>query len=384
LSISPLTPSGNALPDATGMPDSALDTSLATVPTPIRATGTPAVSSNKASVASITPVGNEAPRGLNMSQTGLALADGVDKFSEKLRFAAANGNIDRLDELLSLESFAPATLSDALFEAVKGRKVEAVTKLLSRGADVHAFHDGRTMLGRMMDEASDITSLGVVAALLEHIDSSLKHIVPRSPELWSQPRLSSCSDEDLAVVSRLLYNVEREHVSGDGLETHALHHGLRYCGHSMTPGVIHGLLDAGADLNRKLGKDRISALGIAVQLNSASIVRLMIKAGADIHNSDALGNTALHLAAYSLNVDAVRMLVTLGAIHDEPNREGNTAQSIYLDARKRNGQQRSGFQQVADHVLFGIESMGREDPLHVSWEPADCDSYRKLRMPGRV
>lgn len=323
----------------------------------------------------------KALRRMNMIHSAVSIGIGIASISDKLKFAAANGRIDSLHEMLGLGLFSPASLSDALFHAVTGRHVAAIEVLLFHGANVHACHEGQTLLSRMIEDVATIDDLDVLTVLLEHIDFKSENTAPDRPELRRQSGTLPCSDAELDLISRLLHSTDIEDVPGDDIATSALHHGLQSGEFSLTPGIINGLVYIGADLNLRLGEDQVSALMLAAQVNLPDTVRLMIQLGADVHLADALGNTALHAAAFNLNVDAVRILVKAGALHDEPNQEGATAQSLYKIARQLECQSRSDFRQAAENLLFGIRPLREEDPLHVSWEPADCDSYRELPMP---
>ena len=57
----------------------------------------------------------------------------------------------------------------------------------------------------------------------------------------------------------------------------------------------------------------VSALHLAAQFSSASVVKVILKSGADINARDSYQQTPLHYAAQHNNVEVVRMLIERGA-----------------------------------------------------------------------
>jgi|GEM_PF-5825225 len=86
------------------------------------------------------------------------------------------------------------------------------------------------------------------------------------------------------------------------------------------------LIDGGADVNAAW-PDGISALMIAVQKNIACAVDTLIARGADIHQCDTAGNTALIHACRVLeeNTPVIYLLLEKGAKADAQNSAGVTA-----------------------------------------------------------
>ncbi|MEM8631100.1 MAG: ankyrin repeat domain-containing protein [Pseudomonadota bacterium] len=80
--------------------------------------------------------------------------------------------------------------------------------------------------------------------------------------------------------------------------------------------VVDYLLDAGADINAKAkdGPYASSPLDYAAQAGAADAITLLLKNGYPINTAnEATGITALHLAVFNAQADAVRVLIGAGA-----------------------------------------------------------------------
>lgn len=105
---------------------------------------------------------------------------------------------------------------------------------------------------------------------------------------------------------------------------HASHLGNSEC--------VELLLQAGAGHKHK-SDDGNSAMGHAVKHNHVPVMRLLMKYGASIHQRiGAIDQTTmLHLAAQSMSVDAVRLLIEHGALPNELNDKGENAIDVIVE-----------------------------------------------------
>ena len=88
------------------------------------------------------------------------------------------------------------------------------------------------------------------------------------------------------------------------------------------------LLSCGADVNRELGLQEETPLhhaGGSHRDQGEECVRLLLKAGADVHHGDLLGRTPLHKMARHDKVAATRLLLEAGADPNRADEEGWTA-----------------------------------------------------------
>ena len=95
------------------------------------------------------------------------------------------------------------------------------------------------------------------------------------------------------------------------------------CGHVD---VVRQLLSHGADVNREVsGESLLHWSGKGHRDCDDECVRVLLKAGADIHRGDYLGRTPLHKMALHDSVVATRLLLEAGADPNRANDEGWTA-----------------------------------------------------------
>jgi ankyrin repeat protein len=75
--------------------------------------------------------------------------------------------------------------------------------------------------------------------------------------------------------------------------------------------LIEPLLNAGANVNSKIGKKGKTVLCCAARHSSLAVVRLLVERGANIH-AGALGMTLVDYAVLGENRDVLKFLRTLG------------------------------------------------------------------------
>jgi len=87
------------------------------------------------------------------------------------------------------------------------------------------------------------------------------------------------------------------------------------------------LLAKGADANRKmnmLGLGPASPLIAAVGFGDPAVIQALLKGGADVHEKDSDGMTALHWAVLAHHPEAVKVLLAKGADVNAVDRFGYT------------------------------------------------------------
>lgn len=88
--------------------------------------------------------------------------------------------------------------------------------------------------------------------------------------------------------------------------------------------VVAALIQAGADINARLGDDGRTALMVACNAGNGEIVRQLVQAGADV-NARTEDSTALIEAARCGASEPVRLLVQAGADFQAKDSKGRTA-----------------------------------------------------------
>src|SRR5437773_2717942 len=93
-------------------------------------------------------------------------------------------------------------------------------------------------------------------------------------------------------------------------------------------------LNQGASANEKDGKG-VPILALAAARKDSEglhVMQVLVEAGADINAEDLLGQTALFYAAHEGNMDAAKYLLSKGIHGYSPDRDGNVASTIALNA----------------------------------------------------
>ena len=92
--------------------------------------------------------------------------------------------------------------------------------------------------------------------------------------------------------------------------------------HSFHVSAVISLLESGADIRDKKGKDGETLLHSALNNTHCAreIIDVLLKNGIDVNVRNSLGNTALHIAARTKKLESVRHLLSLGA---DPSIENN-------------------------------------------------------------
>ena len=179
-----------------------------------------------------------------------------------------------------------------LVTAANNRK--AAGDLLQRGANPNAQDgNGNTALHIAVRKNVDLTKL-----LLSHN---------------ANPRVSNRSQVP-AIHYALGY---------DGGNAHFVAHTQ---GRRVDMAILSALLDSGADVNAKGGRDEVTPLHLAVMLQNEECVAVFVSSGADVNAQDRNGRTPFHWAVSGLyrNTKIASTLLASGANQHVKDQEGET------------------------------------------------------------
>ncbi|WP_215404777.1 ankyrin repeat domain-containing protein [Janthinobacterium sp. JC611] len=127
------------------------------------------------------------------------------------------------------------------------------------------------------------------------------------------------------------------------------------------------LIDAGADVNQKSGKQGNTVLMHAAERKgNLEVLQMLIGASADVNATDNEGKTALFGACYSGNAEAVKVLLAAGAQIDHADKKG--IQPIHFAVNK--GYERShtmGHEEVVKILLEAGAKIDAQDKN--GWQP---------------
>jgi ankyrin repeat protein len=135
-----------------------------------------------------------------------------------------------------------------------------------------------------------------------------------------------------APVARLLVTHGADVNWGDAKGWTALHHAVTRPG---TEGLVRALLEAGADVHRRIENGQTALLLANVLFvdrldpqGGKQILRLLVGAGADINAGDRDGETLLHIAAYNDSAELAQACLDLGGDLQRPNKRGETPRRL--------------------------------------------------------
>lgn len=140
-------------------------------------------------------------------------------------------------------------------------------------------------------------------------------------------------------------------------------------------------MEAGADIELRVGKDQCYVLELAVIRGHIGILKAAVQHGASVDSVDSVGAIALHLAAYTNRVKAIDALVELAAdVEAMDIVEGSTPlhtasfrdHSRAADALLRN-----------EAFVDALDSKNRT-PLFLATTTGDLDVARVLLSAGAV
>jgi ankyrin repeat protein len=246
------------------------------------------------------------------SSTVEAIRPPILDVTKALAKSVAAGNSAAVSSLL--EAGASANAADArgvsmIHSAARAGVTAIVLQLRDAGANIHAVDtNGNGALHHAADRV-----LPVVTALVEA--GCDVHAVNTK---GSTPLMLAAGAGNLAVASYLV---------GAGAAVNAVDHGgksaLVYAAKAGVNGAmtVIMLVEAGADVNAVNG----AALCVAVSLQHEEVVRVLLRAGADVNVVGTGGNTPLILAASGKSATILSALVEAGAKVNAENDKGDTA-----------------------------------------------------------
>lgn len=140
--------------------------------------------------------------------------------------------------------------------------------------------------------------------------------------------------------------------------------------------AVRALIEAGADIEFTFADMR--PLEVAVAYCSVKMVKILLKAGADVLCYNTYGETILHLAAFCVNPPAVRVLIKAGADCDAPDSQERTPLHKAVEA---------GVMEPIDTMLKAGANPNYPDekgltPLHLATRCAAPDIVRRLLKAG--
>jgi ankyrin repeat protein len=193
------------------------------------------------------------------------------------------------------------------------RSAELLRMLIDAGADVNAARN---------DQGHTALSSALLFGSIDHVRLLLEH--------GADPN-SLLQDENFPGQTLLMQ------VCGSGPATHS--GGMsdpekRAAIVARDETIVGLLLEHGADVNAR-DRDGRTALMLAAEKHQASLVRLLLAAGADVQVVDTRhGRTALHWAAVGGNPEVVRLLLAAGADRSAADLDGRTPHAITLHESK--------------------------------------------------
>ncbi len=263
-------------------------------------------------------------------------SENQQKSSKSLHEAAADGNIRLIESLISQGADVNAKDEKEgltpLHRAVVRRSEEVIELLLAKGADVNAKNNNgwtpldfvadrrrkniAPLLLSQMDDVSLYTAayVGYLQKVKNLIDAGMD---VNAKNIDGQTGLHGAAKYcHMDVIEFLLNNGARINEKENNGET-ALHYAARCNGvPSATPkDLITLLLSKGAGVNEKNIRGE-TPVEIALPWQSKEVIDLLIDKGADV--------SAIHLAAYTGDLDRVKSLVELGKNAGAANSDGLT------------------------------------------------------------
>jgi quinoprotein dehydrogenase-associated probable ABC transporter substrate-binding protein len=204
---------------------------------------------------------------------------------------------------------------EELGNAIVADDAERVRYLLDHGVDVNgSFGDGYTPLVN----ATRFGFSDLVDLLLDHkADVNLADL-----SHWTPLMYAAWTDSDATVKRLVAKGAQLESGDADGLTA------LGIAAQNMKTHALAALLEAGADVNRPVGKADYTPLMLAAMSGSVETAQALIKHGADVNAKNAGGITPLMVVAANNAVHVGSLLLDAGADPAVRSQDGRTALMI--------------------------------------------------------
>jgi ankyrin repeat protein len=236
------------------------------------------------------------------------------------------------------------SLDEPLYEAVSKSQLAVVKDLLRKGANPNStYANDWPLLFRALDKSEEKDGYAVLQVL---IDAGAKVNAKQPEQGWTPLHNSVATMIGSTKVTELLIrhgaNLESQ-MPGSGTPLHL----AAFWGRLDSVNVLlkHGAnIEARTELDGSLnyghnrqslesfggepGYDQVGQTPLMKAAsnvhNQTNIVEALLGHGANIHASDSMGHTALHMAALSKNLAAVKLLISRGAKVDARSKGGLT------------------------------------------------------------
>jgi len=265
-------------------------------------------------------------------QQGLKLNLSDDKdfpwvyFSNPLDNAISAGNMQMVNLLISNGyPLNDTTISHAMQESVLSNQLDMLKFFLGKGIDIN-YVDGQK--GKTLLETScDSDNYDVAKYLLENGAKADGNGV-------SIPLFAAVKTGDVELVNLLISNKADPNALAkfsDGSQSDPIILTAVQKGYFE---VVKALVESGADINAKYGKD-VNTILYEAAGTSSNILSYLISKGMDIDYANANGITPLMQAVSSGNIKNAEFLVNSGAKKDTKNKAGETAYDIAKKANNK-------------------------------------------------
>ena len=257
---------------------------------------------------------------------------------------AVNRDLPELEELLRRAgAIRPDEVDRDLHRAILWRDMEAVIRLVSRGADL---------------EQAGATGLTPLMAAIVHFPMAVPCLVEAG------------ANAQASVQTTTLFLSPWYLAAAHG----------RF-------DVVDLLMRHGADVNAAEPLTQSTALHAASKAGETQVVRLLIDSGADIEARDNRENTPLVLASHGGHIDAVRVLIESGADLTPRNSEGRgvcdfvPGFTFYRHPDFRTGELRSRHEKIASMIARAEANASPDDLVHAV-KRGDFDAVARLLREG--
>lgn len=204
---------------------------------------------------------------------------------------------------------------EELSNAIVADDAERVTWLLKRGVDVNErFGEGHTAL----TNATRFGFTDLIPLLLEHKadvnGTDLDHWTPLMYAAWT--------DDEATIKLFVARGAALEAGDADGMTA------LGIAAQNDKRKALAALLDAGADVNKPVGKGGYTPLMLAAMSGNERVAEQLIRRGADVNARNAGGITPLMVVAANDAVQVGTLLLKSGADPKATSEDGRTATTI--------------------------------------------------------